>query len=79
MTEPVTQDEFLRFKRAVIKKFRKLDDLIGDAFVKASTVEEKEDGLVDEALDRATRAQRAVRRVEKALKQHIEDTVDEGD
>lgn len=63
----MTDEEFLKFKRAVIKKFQKIDDLLGDAFEAIGKLEEKEDGLVDEALDRATRAQRAVRRLEKRV------------
>jgi hypothetical protein len=67
MAEPVSQEEFLRFKRAVIKKLRTQDGLISDAFSSIAALESKEDENVDEALDRAMRAQRAVRRLEKRL------------
>jgi len=63
----MTDEELLKFKRAVIKKFQKIDALLGDAFEAIGRLEEKEDGLVDEALERATRAQRAVRRLEKRV------------
>jgi hypothetical protein len=67
MAEPVSQEEFLRFKRAVIKKLKAQDNLIADAFSAIAALESKEDEVVDEALDRAMRAQRAVRRLEKRM------------
>jgi hypothetical protein len=67
MAEPVSQEEFARFKRAVIKKLKLHDDLIADAFSAIAALENKEDENVDEALDRAARAQRAVRRLEKRM------------
>jgi len=63
----VSQEEFTRFKRAVIKKLKAQDALIGDAFSAIAALESKEDEVVDEALDRAMRAQRAVRRLEKRM------------
>lgn len=67
MADPVSQEEFTRFKRAVIKKLKAQDALISDAFVALAALENKEDENVDEALDRAMRAQRAVRRLEKRM------------
>lgn len=63
----VTREEFDRFKRAVIKKLKAQEELISDAFKAVADLQDKEDDLVDEALDRATRAQRAVRRLEKRV------------
>lgn len=65
----ITREEFDRFRRAVIKKLKAQDTLISDAFLAVANLQEKEDGLVDEALDRATRAQRAVRRLEKRVEE----------
>jgi ABC-type transporter Mla subunit MlaD len=69
MADPisVSAEEFARFKRAVIKKLKAQDDLIADAFSAIAALENKEDEVVDEALDRAMRAQRAVRRLEKRM------------
>lgn len=68
--DPVTQEEFLKFKKAVIKRLKYLDGLISDAFQKISDVENKENELVDEAIDRASRAERAVRRMKKEFDDH---------
>ena len=69
MTE-VTEEEFLRFKKAVIKRLKYLDGLISDAFQKISDVEDKENAIVDEAVERASRAERAVRRLKKEFDDH---------
>jgi ABC-type transporter Mla subunit MlaD len=71
----VTQEEFQKFRRAVIKKLAQHDALISDAFQAIAELGEKEDNLVDEALERATRAQRAVRRLERRMKE-LEDAAE---
>lgn len=63
----MTDEEFLKFKRVVIKHIKRLDGLVSDCFTQLSEIEAKEDELVDEAIDRATRAQRAIRRLEKRM------------
>ena len=66
--EYVTKAELERFKVAVVKALKRNASLISDAFVKIGDVEDHENQLVDEALERATRAQRAVRRIERRMK-----------
>lgn len=68
--EPVTQEEFQRFRKAVIKKLKKIDGLISDAFQKIDDVEAHGVEMQDEAVDRAQRAERAVRRLKKAFDDH---------
>jgi CHASE1-domain containing sensor protein len=62
---PVTREEFRRFKLAVIKKLKFLEGLLDDAFEKINEVENNTVEKTDEALDRASRAERAVRRLKK--------------
>jgi len=69
-TDTITREEFVAFKKAVIKKLKFLEGLIDDAFqaindCKASTTE-----LTDEALEHSARAERAVRRLKKAFDDH---------
>lgn len=63
--QPVTRGQFNAYARKVKKKFKKIEDLIGDAFVKIGDVEEHGLQMQDEAIDKADRAQRAVRRLKK--------------
>lgn len=70
MDDQVTREEFLAFKKAVIKRLKYLDGLISDAFQKISDVDDKDSQLVDEAVDRAARAERAVRRLKKEFDEH---------
>jgi hypothetical protein len=63
--EPITREEYDKFRRAVIKKLKFLEGLISDAFQSISDLESKENELVDEAIARAARAERAVRRLKK--------------
>lgn len=68
-----TDEEFLLFRRAVIKKLKFLEGLIDDSFQKISDLDNRLTENVDEAIDRAARAERAVRRVKKAFEAHVED------
>jgi hypothetical protein len=65
--EFVTVEEFQKFRRAVIKKLKRQDDLISDAFAKIAEVEAHGLEMQDEAVDRAARAERAVRRLKKEV------------
>ena len=62
--------EYLRFRKAVIKKLKFLEGLIDDAFQKISDNYEASSTVVDEALDHAVRAERAVRRLRKEFDEH---------
>lgn len=61
----MTDEEFLRFKKAVIKKLKFLEGLIDDAFDKINENDDRLTQLTDEAVERAARAERAVRRLKK--------------
>lgn len=65
MDDQITREEYDRFKRAVIKKLKFLEGLTSDAFQAISDLENKENELVDEAIARSARAERAVRRLKK--------------
>lgn len=65
-----TDEEYLRFRQAVIKKLKTLEGLIDDSFDKINENYEATSMLVDEAVDQATRSQRAVRRLKKELDEH---------
>jgi len=65
--EFVTQEDFLKFRTAVIKKLKKQDALISDAFQAIGDGDDNARELAEEAVDRASRAQRAVRRLQKSL------------
>lgn len=67
MTEEVTREEYDRFRKAVIKKLKFLEGLIDDAFQAISDQKAETAALTDEALDRASRAERAVRRLKKEV------------
>lgn len=69
-SEPVTQEEFLRFRKAVVKKLKFLEGLIDDAFQKINDNDNRYTELTDEAVDKADRAQRAVRRLKKEFDDH---------
>lgn len=68
----ITREEFDKFRRAVIKKLKAQDDLISDAFLKISDVDDAQTQMIDEANGHANRAERAVRRIKKALDEHKE-------
>jgi hypothetical protein len=68
--EPVTQEEFLKFRRAVVKKLKFLEGLIDDSFQKINDNDDRTTQVVDEAVDQATRAMRAVRRLKKEYDEH---------
>jgi hypothetical protein len=67
MDEPVTREEFLKFRKAVIKRLVKLEGLISDAFVEIAAGDDNARELIEEAVDRAARAERAVRRLKKEV------------
>lgn len=68
--EPVTREEYDRFRRAVTKKLKFLEGLVDDAFQAISDHKSATAELTDEALDRAQRAERAVRRLKKEFEDH---------
>lgn len=63
------EEDYPKFRKAVIKRLKFLEGLIGDAFEKISEVESHTAELTDEAIDHAQRAQRAVRRLQKELEE----------
>lgn len=67
MAEPryITEEEFLRFRTAVVKKLRKMDALISDAFQAIADGDDNARELAEEASNHAQRAERAVRRLKK--------------
>jgi hypothetical protein len=80
---PASNEQLEKWLRTVAKRLRKLERAIGEvppgvilsewiseAFQKISDVEERENGLVDEAIDKAERAQRATRRLKKEFDNH---------
>ena len=58
------------FEKYVAKKLKFLEGLIDDAFIKINDNYEATSSLVDDAVDQATRAQRAVRRLKKDFDDH---------
>lgn len=74
-----TEEEFQRFRKAVIKKLKYLEGLIDDAFQKINDNDDRYTTTIDEAIDHAARAERAVRRARKALDEHIEEEADDSD
>lgn len=67
MSDELTREEFERFKRAVIKKLKLLEGLIDDFYDKVNELDNRTTELTDEAIDRAARAERAVRRLKKQV------------
>ena len=65
-----TDEEYAKFRRAVIKKLRVIDDTIGDIWQKISDNDDRHTQLEDEIVDRAARAERAVRRLRKEFDDH---------
>lgn len=65
-----TDEEYAKFRKAVIKKLNFLESQIGDIWEKLATNDSEYRELTDEAIDRAARAERAVRRVKKAFDGH---------
>ena len=75
-SDPVTQEEFLKFRKAVIKKLKFLDEQVSLCFVQVSDVQANDVENNDEAIDRAGRAERSVRRLKKevdALRKEYDD------
>jgi predicted transcriptional regulator len=72
-----TDEEYDKFRRAVIKKLKFLESQIGDIWEKLGTNDSEYRELTDEAIDRAARAERAVRRVKKAFEDHDHEEEDE--
>jgi hypothetical protein len=65
MDDPITREEYDRFRKAVIKKLKFLEGLCDDAFEKIAEIDGRLTENVDEAIDHANRAERAVRRLKK--------------
>lgn len=62
-----TDEEYQRFRKAVIKKLKFLEGLVDDQWQRISDAEANMIEKTDEAIDRAARAERAVRRLKKEL------------
>lgn len=60
-TDPATVGDL----RRLIKRIKKAEELISDAFEKISETDDRLTQNVDEAIERATRAQRVVNRIKK--------------
>lgn len=58
------------FRRWALKKIKLLEGLIDDLYQKDSDWRDAQQQIVDEALDKAARAQRAVRRVKNEFDGH---------
>ena len=69
MDDGVSREEYLKFRKAVIKKLNFLEGLIDDAFEKINEIDNRATELTDEAIDRASRAERAVRRLKKEIEE----------
>lgn len=65
-----TDEEYDRFRRAVIKKLKFLEGQIDSAFEAINGNEDTMIANTDEALDKANRALRAVRRLKKDFDEH---------
>lgn len=65
-----TDEEYLAFRKAVIKRLKFLESLIDDAFKLINENDDKDSQLVDEAIERSQRAERAVRRLRKDFDEH---------
>jgi hypothetical protein len=68
--DPVTQAEFLKFRKAVVRRLKSLDALVSDAFQAIADGDDAARETSGEALDRAQRAERAVRRLKKEYDEH---------
>jgi hypothetical protein len=68
--EPVTQEEFLKFRKAVIRRLRTLEGLVSDAFQAISDGDDNARETSEEALNHSQRAERAVRRLKKEYDEH---------
>ena len=62
-----SDEEYQRFRKAVIKKLKFLEGLIDDQWQKINDSEANMVEKTDEAINRAARAERAVRRLKKEL------------
>jgi len=63
----VTIEEFTKFRRALAKH---LDRRFGEVYSEIAAGNDAEAKLADEAIEKAERAQRHARRVEKKLNEH---------
>jgi len=69
----ISREEWDDFRRKVIRKLKFLEGLIDDAFLKLGEVDDRLTQNVDEAIDKADRAQRAVRRLKKEFDEALEE------
>lgn len=70
MGRKITELTDEEFRIWVQKKLKNLEGLIDDAFQKINDFDENTRTLADEAVDHASRAQRAVRRLKKTFEDH---------
>jgi len=71
--EFVTKEEFTKFRRILI---RHLDKRFGEVFEKMAEYDDAETRVADEAMEKADRAVRLGRRIEKKLNEHMSDHTD---
>jgi len=67
--EFLTKAEFIRFKKILVKH---LDTKFGEVYQEIAAGNDAETQVADEAVEKAERAQRHARRVDKLLREHIE-------
>ena len=68
--DPVTQEEFQKFRKAVIRRLKAIDALVSDAFQAIADGDDLARETSESALDHANRAERAVRRLKKEFEGH---------
>ena len=66
--EFVTNEEFAKFRKTLV---RHLDRRFSEVFEKMAEYDDAETKIADEAIEKAERAVRLARRVEKKLTEHI--------
>lgn len=71
----VTDEDFLRFKKAVAKRLKALDQGVSDIFLQIGILDDGVNQVADEAVEKANRAQRAVRRLKREFDEHEHDTI----
>jgi prefoldin subunit 5 len=74
-----TKDELEKFKKAVVKSLKSIRAEIADLWTRINLVDDTETQIADEAVSKAERAARAVRRLEKRVKELEEAATDDED